>query len=949
MNSCTLFKSALLLSCATLLATASLVAQEEFDLSGSWRFAIDREDRGATDRWWTRQLNDTIRLPGSMAESGKGDEITTEAQWAGGIVDKSWFTAERFARYRTAGNIKLPFGLTPNKVYQGAAWYQREVIVPPGWKGRRVLLHLERVHWESRLWVDTAFIGMQNSLATPHEYDVTEYMKPGNHVITLCIDNRIKDINIGRNAHSITDHTQTNWNGIIGDITLTCVPAITVDEIRVDPNVANRSIKVHVLISSIGRDSSAAIATTFSVFSADRVQRQVGRTKTLHTSLKHGNGEVETSIALGSQIRLWDEFKPALYKLQVSITGPGRVRHVKTVEFGLREFAVDGTRFHINGRPIFLRGTQDFCMFPQTGYPSMKIEDWDREFRIIRSFGLNHVRFHSWCPPEAAFVAADRLGLYLQIECGAWCRLGDGKLIDQWLYQESDRIVRAYGNHPSFCMMAHGNEPSGPEMGTYLAKFVTYWKQKDRRRVYTSGAGWPQIPESDYHSSMYPRIQVWGMGLSSIINREHPQTTFDFRDTIAKYNKPVVAHETGQWCSYPNLKEIEKYKGVLHAGNYEIVRDDLAAKGLLGLADSFLIASGKLQALCYKADIEAALRTPGMAGFQLLGLHDFPGQGTAPVGVLDFFSDGKGYITSEAFHRFCAPTVPLARMRKVIYTGTENFHATIEAAHFGANPLAGVIPVWTVSSASGKTLRHGALNRQDIHLGNAQTLGDVSFPLAELPAPARYRFSVSIGHAENSWDFWVYPTELPAIDTSRIVVTHSLDSAAIRRLKNGESVLLTLGKGRVSKDNGGGIALGFSSIFWNTVWTSGQAPHTLGILCDPSHPALADFPSEYHSNWQWWDAIAHADAMILDSLPHSLSPIIRVMDDWNTNRRLALAFEAKVESGRLLVCSIDLTSNIDHRPEARQLRYSILRYMSGPSFKPNTSVPLQSVVEMIAK
>ena len=930
-------------------APLPLLAQASIDLSGRWRFAPDREDHGQAERWWEKLLADTTWLPGSMAENGKGDRVSPATHWTGGIVDHSWLTAARFARYREEGNIKLPFWLTPVSVYLGAAWYQKEVTVPLAWKRRRVVLHLGRVHWESMLWVDQTFVGMRNSLAVPHEYEVTGLMKPGRHTVTLRVDNRIKDVDIGRNAHSITDHTQTNWNGIIGEIALRSVPGLSVEDVRIEPDVTRRRVNVEVTVAGVGTGATSSARVAFRIVAVGVPERGMVRGVTVPVSVVAGRGRVQTSISLGRGARLWDEFDPALYALEVSVSCGGKVIHGRRIQFGLREFKVNRKGFEINGRPVFLRGTLDFCMFPQTGYPSMHTDEWEREFRIIRSFGLNHVRFHSWCPPGAAFDAADKLGLYLQVECGAWCSVGEGLPIDGWLYEESERIVRAYGNHPSFCMLASGNEPSGDGMARYLGKFVNYWKEKDRRRVYTSAAGWPQLPENDYQSSMYPRIQVWGMGLSSIINRKPPQTAFDFGDTVGKYEKPIVAHETGQWCAYPNLKEIDKYHGVLHAGSYEIIRDDLEAKGLLPLAETFLVASGKLQALCYKADIEAALRTPAMAGFQLLGLHDFPGQGTAPVGVLDFFSEAKGYINGASFRRFCGPTVPLARMNRLTYTDADRFEAAIEVAHFGKTPLKEVTPEWMVSTASGRIVRRGRLNRQDIGFGNAAALGYVAFPLEGFPAPARYRFSVQIGEAENDWDFWIYPDQLPALDTAGILVTDAMDSAAAGHLRDGGSVLLALGKGRVSKKCGGDVALGFSSIFWNTAWTSGQAPHTLGILCDPSHPALAEFPTEFYSDWQWWDLIAHAGVMILDSISYALRPIVRVVDDWNTNRQLALLLEARVGAGRLLLCSIDLLHALDRRPEARQFRHSLLRYMNGPSFRPEAEVSYESVHRIVGR
>ncbi len=380
-----------------------------------------------------------------------------------------------------------------------------------------------------------------------------------------------------------------------------------------------------------------------------------------------------------------------MYQLQLKLKA-GNETDQTSVDFGLREFKVDGTHFAINGRAVFLRGTLECAIFPLTGYPPTDTDYWEKIFTAVKDHGLNHVRFHSWCPPEAAFRTADKMGIYLQVEASSWpnqsTELGSGLPIDQYLWDESKRIVDTYGNHPSFVLMAAGNEPGGAKRDQFLSEFVKYWKEKDSRRLYTSAAGWPALPENDYHvTARGTRIQGWGEELNSVINSEPPKTTYDWSEKVREEGKPVVSHEIGQWCVYPNFKEIEKYTGVLKPKNFEIFRESLDAHHMGHLADSFLLASGKLQALCYKADIEAALRTPGFAGFQLLDLHDFPGQGTALVGVLDPFWEEKGYISPEEYRHFCNTTVPLARLEKRIFAEGETMTANIEVAHFGENPL----------------------------------------------------------------------------------------------------------------------------------------------------------------------------------------------------------------------------------------------------------------------
>jgi hypothetical protein len=355
------------------------------------------------------------------------------------------------------------------------------------------------------------------------------------------------------------------------------------------------------------------------------------------------------------------------------------------------------------------------------------MNSWLRLLKIFKDYGLNTVRFHSWCPPEAAFLAADQLGMYFQVECSSWANsgttIGDDGILDEFIYMEGDKIINAYGNHPSFCMLTYGNEPAGKNQNAYLGKLLTYWKAEDDRRVYTSGAGWPVIPENDYNLTAEPRIQRWGEGLNSIINREAPQTMFDYRGIISKFTIPTVSHEIGQWCVYPDFKEIPKYTGVLKPTNFEIFRESLIENGMGDQSEAFLMASGKLQALCYKADIEVALRTPGFAGFHLLQLHDFPGQGTALVGILNPFFESKGYITPEEFRMFCNETVPLARMQKMVYTNNEPFKAFIEIAHFGEKPIRNAEIICQVIDEKGNIVHKEIFFKDKIGIGNCTEIG----------------------------------------------------------------------------------------------------------------------------------------------------------------------------------------------------------------------------------
>lgn len=922
---------------STFLALNSCKKDEKLsiDLSGVWAFKIDSLDHGISQKWFADGLEDTIELPGSMAENSKGEDIKVNTHWTGSMWNDSlWYKDPKYAKYREPGNVKISFWLSPNKVYTGPAWYQKKVTIPPSWQNQYINLKLERPHWETTLWVDNQKVGMQNSLGTPHDYHLSEYLTPGEHMITLRIDNRVKDIDPGVDAHSISDNTQTNWNGIVGDIMLTASPPITFENVQLYPNVSDKTVHVKGTLANVsGIAQKATIALNV---------RETASAKKLSELVKEveidTRGNFEMDYPMGNSPLLWDEFHPNLYTMQLRLESDlGTVQ--KEITFGMRDFKVDGKRFAINGRPVYLRGTLECSIFPLTGYPPTDVAEWKRILKTIQDHGLNHMRFHSYCPPEAAFKAADELGVYIQVEASAWATIGDGKPIDKWLYEEAQDILDTYGNHPSFVLMAYGNEPSGENHAQYLESFVSYFKKLDKRRLYTSGAGWPLLDNLDYYNHKGPRIQGWAQELNSIINAEPPQTEFDYKKLIEETPMPYVSHEMGQWCVYPNFKEMAKYTGVLKPKNFEIFKETLEDNHLGHLADSLVMASGKLQVLCYKADIEAGLRTKDMAGFQLLDLHDFPGQGTALVGVLDAFWEQKGYVTPSEFREFNSETVPLARLAKRIFLNNETLQAFIEIAHYGENPLKNVTPTWELTDIKGNSFTKGEFLKTDIPIGNGFGLGKISVALNAAKTPQKLKLTVYVGENKNSWDVWVYPSENESIkNVEDFLVVDKFDSSTVNYLNNGGKVLLNITKGGIAAEKGGDIGVGFSSIFWNTSWTKGQKPHTLGILTNPEHPAFAEFPTEYHSNWQWWDAMSHSNAIVLDQFTPDLNPIVRIVDDWFENRRTTLLFEVKVGKGKLLVSGVDLHSNLEKRPEARQLLYSLKKYVASEKFNPKVQL-----------
>lgn len=924
-----------------LLACCALKAQKSIDLSGEWGFSMDRLDKGEQEKWFSRLPDDRINLPGSMPEKLKGDEVTAATQWTGSLYDSSYYYNPYMEKYRKEGNIKFPFFLTPDRHYVGVAWYQKEVDIPDGWKGERIVLFLERPHIETTVWINGRKAGTQNSLCVPHEYDITRYIRPGKCRIAIRIDNRIKDINVGPDSHSITDQTQGNWNGIVGRICLQTTPRTYLEDIQVYPEPEQRLARVKIVVKGSG-DAMIKLSTrsfnTDKMHSVPPVRQEV--------KMKNGSAETEILLPLGEGMLLWDEFDPALYKLTAELTAEKKT-DIKEVQFGMRRFEIKGKWFYVNGRKTILRGTVENCNFPLTGYPPMDVESWERVFRICRSYGLNHMRFHSYCPPKAAFQAADLVGFYLQPEGPSWPnhgpKLGLGQPIDNYLMDETIALTKEYGNYASYCMLACGNEPSGRWV-EWVTQFVDYWEKNDPRRVYTGasvGNGWQWQPRNQYHVKAGARGLTW--------SKQQPSTRDDYRfqSRIDTVKQPYVSHETGQWCAFPNFNEIRKYTGVNKARNFEIFRDILADNHMSSQAHQFMMASGKLQALCYKYEIEKTLRTPDYAGFQLLALNDYSGQGTALVGVLDVFFEEKGYIDAAEWRRFCSPTVPLMRTDKFVYNSSETFKADIEIAHFGREELKQAKVLYSIKDEFGKIYAHGTLAVTDIPIGNMNRTGSVEFPLVTINSAKKLNLEVAIEGTEaiNDWNFWVYPATAKLVGGS-VYTTDTLDSKALKILQKGGNVLITAA-GKVSY--GKEVVQQFTPVFWNTSWFKMRPPHTTGILVNPKHPLFRHFPTEYHSNLQWWELLNRAQVMQFTGFPEAFQPTIQSIDTWFISRKIGMLFEANVLNGKVIMTTMDITTDPDQRIVARQMHKAILDYMNSDQFRPQFTVTAQQIGDLFTK
>jgi len=943
--------------CVAFLASCSVHAEHVLTtlaLDGTWQFRLDAEDVGVAEKWFALEFDDTVQLPGTTDENHRG-------------IKKDEQCIDRLSRVW---------------YWKGPAWYQRRVTIPDAWDGKRITLFLERSK-HTRVWVDRTFCGWEDTLSAPQVFDVTAAMTPGEHTITVLVDNA-KLPPVGP-SHAVDERTQTNWNGIVGKMELRATTPVWLEDVQVYPNARKKQAVVRAVVGNLtGKAASGQI--TVGCESYNVAKPSTFKTQSIKVKAGERENVVEFTYEPGGDVPLWDEFQPVMLRLNLNLettAGEEPYHDQRSVNFGMRDFTRKRNRFTINGRPVFLRGKNDCCLFPLTGYPPMDKAGWLRVLSIAKSYGINHYRFHSWCPPEAAFEAADELGVYFQAEIPnkrSGYRAPENKeaaihnidrldvestLRKKSLYEyakrEGELIFKAFGNHPSFVMFTLGNE-LGRNKGMF--EMVAHFKEIDPRHLHAQGTNnvhWnPHLAEGDDFWVTGKTSKTLPLrGSSSTLDYpnphiEHrsPSTMVDFSESISAIPVPLIGHETGQFQVYPDYREIPKYTGVLRARNMEAFRERLKKAGMLDQAHDFMRASGALSAICYREDVETALRTPDLGGFQLLDLQDFPGQGTALVGMLNVFMESKGLITPVAWRKFCCETVPLLRMKKYTWTTDETFMGRVQIAHYGPADLPDVRVTWTVTGSDGQKLAAGAFDPVTIEQGKVFEVDMFSLALGDIVAPQKLKITVAIEGTKyrNDYNIWVYPLKVDTSVPKGVMVTESFATAATKKhLASGGKVLLLPKQDQLPHS----IKGGFQTDFWSPMFIAAAKkrgakvpPGTLGILCDPDAPALADFPTEFHSNWQWWHLVKNSRPIILDDTLDNYRPTVQVIDNFVRNHKLGLIAETKVGKGKMLICAIDLLGHQD-KPAARQLLHSLLQYTGSRKFAPKAEIDTELLTKLL--
>lgn len=912
---------------------------------------------------WSVKLQDgschAMQLPGTLDENGIGYRDTGSNQWhpaeglgdAGEAFDADAPIATRYTRKYT---------------YEGPAYMTRRVT----WQsapGKRVFLEAERARVLG-LRIDGREVAdfVPPSISTPHIFEVTGLLG-GDSEVTLISDNSYPGLPHDAIVFSsaATDETQTNWNGVLGYVRLREEEPVFLHAVRVYPKGGTLTVKAEISADRAYEGTLAVCSEALAGLASVRVALQPGMTEVTLEGL-----------ALRDDVRRWDEYEGNLYELTASLENYGG----KTVRFGVRDFGDNGSgRLAVNGRTIFLRSEANCAEFPEEGHPPMSTEEWRVILSLYKSYGINCMRFHSHCPPEAAFDAADELGMLMQPELSHWNPRTAFEDDESYRYfrTELEAIVRALANHPSFVMLTFGNELCNHELGlARMHELLDLAHELDATRLYANasngfyGRAGCDAPSDFYTSQKYDSWDLRGTfaamegdnGIQGYINQRYPSAVTNYDASMAElrktYKKPVFSFEVGQFEVLPDFEELADFHGVSLPVNLELIREKAGRLGLLGEWKRYVEATGELSRIGYREEIEAAMRTKELSGISLLGLQDFPGQGTALVGMINSHMKTKPYAFArpEKFRRFFRSELALVGLPRYTYEAGETLMAEVTVANYGKQEICAPVR-WTLWQ-DGEAVQEGVLAGGETVVqskelqadetgvqsggsaevvcpaGTLTKVGTLELPLDFVQENARFDLEVRVGIAENTYPLWVYRKAEP-VCPANVHETAVLDETALGVLAGGGCVYLTPPSDAEHLPSS--IRAQFTTDFWS-VGTFAAQEGGMGQLIDERHPIFAAFPTEFHTNWQWWP-MAVQRAVIL---PRPMKAIVTEMDSYAYMRPMAQLLECRCNGGRLLLSSMGL-QDLQQYPEARALLRAIYGYLASDAFAPEQELTVDEV------
>ena len=874
------------------------------DLSGLWNYRLDPNDKGESEGWFTEQFAlQSFQLPGTTAENKIGTKLDRK-------LEKEW-TKDAVASFREYYS------------YRGVLWLQREVVLDQAPDGP-LSIFFERILGSSEVWINGEYMSKEDSMSTPHIHTIPHEKYAGKtFVLTVKIDNR-NHHHLGELASGYTDQTQTFWCGIVGKLFMTT----TLVENKATVYFDTETRLLHVFVKDISDADVTVKDKQDAVIEVTSYQKQ-----------RTPNG-LHISLCINNELH-WNEFTRNYYIVEI-VTEKGVIRK----PIGIVDLATNGKHFTVNKQRIFLRGTLDCAIFPQTGYPPTDQASWMKIFGEIKACGLNHIRFHSWCPPEAAFLAANELGIYLMPEGPFWLdewfnnSVGDYEEHYSFIEHECKRIIETYGHHPSFCFFAVGNELHGDF--PFLAKLLSDERFKQQEILTTVTANTTNLLRDFYQGAddFFVGVEYEKRGLrgNRFLDEQTIGTNFNYENSLDILPVPTIAHEIGQYASYPDLTEMDRLKGVLSPTNLLAIKHDLQRNGLANLANDFLMDSQKTAYDMYKNEVESMVRSDSLAGYQLLGLQDYPGQNTAMVGFLDSSWEQKGIIEREKIYQIYGPVIPMIELEKRVFEQGESI-----LFHYGLRndllqTLDGTLTIRLKDES--EIYQEEQLELQKVDSGYG-VLGQRSWQLPTIEGTGlkAYTFEVIFqsdqGQFTNEWKVWVDHSTFD-VSAYHEISTNQLTPQVIKDVNAGDTRILHVEPQYFDET----IQGNYFPVFWSPVFFTSS--DSVGTHIEKDHPLFKYFATDRFASMQWKE-------LIEDAVHFPWKQVGRIVQTvpnfFNHEIRTYLA-EVKMGKGNIILSGF---SDSTYTVAQKSFQKALYQYALSNECQPTTEVDVEEIRTLLGE
>lgn len=916
-------------------------SREVVSLDGIWSFATDPENRGEAEKWfepaaklpamplsgYAPTANGTIRVPGIWDNQGYGKE-----------TDK--------VRHN----------------FVGKGWYRRQVEIPQTWAGRRVFLLITGASRYSKVWVDAHFLGEHIGCLSVQEYDMTEFATPGTTVtVAIQVDSKQRwAVDSLYGTFSLADFMDIEWGGIWGHVRMEARSDAWLSDLFVQPDVPGSSCSASATLS--GKAGLADTAKLAVFDKAGRCVLEVG--VPVDSGMAAGQTIVVKASLSGAE--LWTPEAPTLYTGRLSLMKGGEVLDAVESPFGMRQFAIDGPYFLLNGKRLMLRGYGDDHIYPEEmAMPSDK-EVHLRRLRIIKSYGFNHVRHHSAIMPPEYYDACDEIGMISTAEFPICYHIALPGVGTKWrelvpagtdpaaaldtYRREWTAVVRQYRNHPSIISWVMGNE-----LGQYdslpkpRALFADIARKYDPRRFFidSDGVAWTVLhdPKNDRDMLDFYTIQFDDPGANPI-------------DVPGKFNsprplKPSISHEAGNYVTFSRPDLIDQFR---HNIKPFWLTENMAALKKLGYlqeAEQWAEKSERLYALLHKYNVEAIRKNRYLSGYHWWLFQDY---WTSSNGIVDHYFRPKSIASGDVL-KFNNDVVLLQDGLPRTYRGKNRLELKLLVSNFSPGALQGSLR-WRVNVGDRSVADEQHALSKPVPQGELVEVGRIDVAMPEVESPARLKITLALAaegrQLSNDWTSWLYPAvirpagaavpvfadeiyfkQYPGWNLQHIPAKGELgsravyltswpcDSRIVDAMKRGAGVVLIDGTDQLMKSR--------PITFRTSWWRAGEKPwdnknHTGTFVYD--HPVTRAMAPDGWCDDGWFHLIQGSTKLELEAAPARPAVIIRGLPGMYAVKDSALLFEVGVEQGALLVSGLNHRGS-QGRPESEWLVARLIDHAAG--------------------